>query len=255
MNLLQHAARPCEHLLLDAPRSCSLPVASTCLSLHGQPSPSTLPLCPLAQPPSMVVLPDQGLSQHSLAPTGTRAAPRPAAFCHREAQERREPGHGSLSPAEGKQDSPDHSEHQGSDGHSECWDLWDGRPGEGLLVAQQLRQECGGDAEEPAACGALEAGRGAQGRVEGIRGFGVLEGGVPSQQSGTQEPRVVRAMLYRGSGVGGWAVLTGVCTISHDQQAQGAEADVPLTSLSQERPMHVAGLHQCSLGCRGAGCA
>lgn len=136
LNLLQHAAQPCEHPLLDAPRSCSLPVASTCLSLHGQPSPSTLPLCPLAQPPSMVVLPDQGLSQHSLAPTGTRAAPRPAAFCHREAQERREPGHGSLSPAEGKQDSPDHSEHQGSDGHSECWDLgsvgrpaWGGAPG------------------------------------------------------------------------------------------------------------------------------
>ena len=134
-------------------------------------------------------------------------------------------------------------------------DLWDGRPGEGLLVAQQLRQERGGDAEEPEACGALEAGRGAQGWVEGIRGFGVLEGGMPSQQSGTQEPRVVRATLYRGSGVGGWAVLTGVCTISYDQQTQGAEADVPLTSLSQERPMHVAGLHQCSLGCRGAGCA
>ena len=134
-------------------------------------------------------------------------------------------------------------------------DLWDGRPGEGLLVAQQLRQKRGGDAEEPEACGALEAGRGAQGWVEGIRGFGVLEGGMPSQQSGTQEPRVVRATLYRGSGVGGWAVLTGVCTISYDQQTQGAEADVPLTSLSQERPMHVAGLHQCSLGCRGAGCA
>ena len=31
-------------------------------------------------------------------------------------------------------------------------DLWDGRPGEGLLVAQQLRQERGGDAEEPEAC-------------------------------------------------------------------------------------------------------
>ena len=121
-------------------------------------------------------------------------------------------------------------------------------------MAQQLRQECGGDTEEPAACGTLEAGRGAQGWMEEIRGFGVLEGGVPSQQSGTQEPRVVRATLYRGSWGGGWAILTGVCTISHDQQAQGAEADVPLTSLSQERPMHVSGLHQCSLGCGGAEC-
>ena len=50
MNLLQQAAWLCEHPLLDAPRSCSLPVASTCLSLQGQPSPSTLLLCPLAQP-------------------------------------------------------------------------------------------------------------------------------------------------------------------------------------------------------------
>ena len=69
--------------------SCSLPVASTCLSLQGQPSPSTLLLCALAQPPSGVMLPAQGLSQHGIAPTRTRVAPQPAAFCCREAQERR----------------------------------------------------------------------------------------------------------------------------------------------------------------------
>ena len=46
-------------------------------------------------------------------------------------------------------------------------------------------------------------------------------------------------------------LLTWVGAVSHDQHAQGAEADIPLTSLSQERPVHVPGLHHRCLGCRG----
>lgn len=49
----------------------------------------------------------------------------------------------------------------------------------------------------------------------------------------------------------GPGLLTWVGTVGHDQHAQGAEADVPLASLSQERPVHVPGLHHCCLGCRG----
>lgn len=58
---------------------------------------------------------------------------------------------------------------------SEFWDLrsvgqrW---PGEGLLVAQQLCQECGGGMEGQRPVVLWRVGRGAQGWVEGVRGFG-----------------------------------------------------------------------------------
>lgn len=228
--------------------------ASPC---RGSPAPQPCFSAPLPSHGLGVVLPAQGISQHSLAPTGTRAAPRPAAFCHREAQERRKPGHGSLCPAEDKQDSPDHSEHQGSDGHSECWDLrsvgqlaWGGSPGGSAAALRVWWRRRG--ASGLWCFGGRTRGSGVGGgskRLWSARRWDALP---TVRYLGAQGCQGHTIEGFQGWG---WAVLTGVCTISHDQQAQGAEADVPLTSLSQERPMHVTGLHQCSLGCRGTGCA
>ena len=71
----------------------------------------------------------------------------------------------------------------------------------------------------------------------------------PRAETGAQSPGGRGAAGPAGAGR---AVLTRVRAVGHDQQAQGAEADAPLTSLSQERPVHVAGLHQRGPGCGGA---
>lgn len=68
----------------------------------------------------------------------------------------------------------------------------------------------------------------------------------------TRDRRLVTAPVFitpQGEPAARAGELTWVGAVRHEQHAQRAEADVALTPLGQEGPVHVAGLHQRGPGC------